>query len=308
MATILITGGTGMIGQQLTGLLLAKGYEVIIVGRKTPTGIKNLPGLSYATWDVKAQTIDADAIARADHIIHLAGAGVADERWNEKRKKEIVDSRVQGCSLIAKALKEIPNKVRSVVSASAIGWYGPDTEESKRNGFTEDASADTAFLGETCRLWEESIEPVAQLGKRLVKLRTGIVLSKSGGALAAFKKPLLACVATVLGTGEQVISWIHVNDLCRMYIYAMENNEMQGAYNAVAPNPVTNKQLTLALAKQMHGDFYVTVKVPAFALKLALGEMSIEVLKSATVSANKILSAGFSFSYDTIENAIDQLG
>ncbi len=304
MATILITGGSGMIGQQLTGMLLREGHEVIIVGRSVPRDVKGLPGVSYATWDIIRQTIDANAIERADHIIHLAGAGVADKRWNEKRKKEIVDSRVQGCSLIVKALKEIPNKVQSVISASAIGWYGADTEQSRQHGFTEDAPADTEFLGETCRLWEESIEPVTALGKRLVKLRTGIVLSEKGGALAEFKKPLLACVAAVLGSGEQVISWIHVDDLCRMYLYAIENIAMQGAYNAVAPHPVTNRELTITLAKEMRGNFYITVKVPAFALKLALGEMSIEVLKSATVSSAKIEREGFAFKYAGIAGAI----
>ena len=307
MATILITGGSGMIGRQLTGMLLAQGHAVIIIGRKIPNGIKSQPGLSYATWNVYDQTIDVNAISKADHIIHLAGAGVADKRWNENRKKEIVDSRVQGCSLIVKALKEIPNKVQSVISASAIGWYGADTEQSKRNGFTEEAPADTTFLGETCRLWEESIEPVTQSGKRLVKLRTGIVLSKTGGALSEFRKPLLACVAAVLGSGEQVISWIHVEDLCRMYIYAIENNEMRGVYNAVAPKPVTNKQLTVTLAKHMRGIFYFTVKVPEFVLKLALGEMSVEVLKSATVSSGKIEKSGFVFEYHEIEKAIDNL-
>ncbi len=293
-----------MIGRQLTGLLLAQGHEVIVVGRKIPAGSKPPAGLRYATWDINRKSIETGAIRRADHIIHLAGAGVADERWNEKRKKEIVDSRVLGCATLVKALTEIPNKVQSVITASAIGWYGPDTEESRRNGFTEDAPADSAFLGETCRLWEESIQPVTALGKRLVKLRTGIVLSKTGGALAEFKKPLSACVAAVLGNGNQVVSWIHVDDLCRMYIYAMENENLHGAYNAVAPHPVTNRELTLTLAKQMRGNFYITIQVPAFVLKLALGEMSIEVLKSATVSSAKIETAGFSFRYPDIMEAL----
>ncbi len=307
MPTILITGGTGMIGTRLTELLLAKGYEVIILSRQSSGVSRGKTGVTLANWDVAKQTIDQEAIAKADHIVHLAGAGVADKRWNEKRKQEIVDSRTQSSAIIVKALQEIPNYVQSVISSSAIGWYGADTPKSKENGFAEDAIADTQFLGDTCRLWEESIEPVTKLGKRLVKLRTGIVLSNTGGALVEFKKPLKAGLATILGGGDQVVSWIHVDDLCNMFIYAIENTELNGAYNAVAPHPVTNKQLTIALAKKMRGSFYIPVYVPSFVLKIVMGEMSIEVLKSATVSAHKIQLARFDFRYPTIESALEEL-
>jgi uncharacterized protein (TIGR01777 family) len=303
MNTVLITGGTGMIGTRLTKLLIEKGYAVIILTRSTAEVKHRLPGVSYARWDINKQTIDSDAIANADHIIHLAGAGVADKRWTATRKQEIVNSRTQSSTLIVKALKEIPNKVTTIVSASAIGWYGPDTILSKKNGFTEDAKADTAFLGETCRLWEESIQPAEQPGRRLVKLRTGIVLSNDGGALAEFKKPLKSFVAAIIGDGKQVVSWIHIDDLCFMYLSAIENENINGVYNAVAPNPVTNKELVLSLAKKMRGNFFIPMHVPAFALKIILGEMSIEVLKSATVSSQKIQSTGFGFSYPTIEAA-----
>ncbi|MDB5210954.1 MAG: hypothetical protein JWQ30_1781 [Sediminibacterium sp.] len=307
MATALITGGTGLVGMRLTKLLTEKGYAVTILTRDASEVKQKLTGVSYANWDIHKQTIDQDAIAKADHIIHLAGAGVADKRWSDKRKQEIVNSRTQSSALIVKALKEIPNNVKTVVSASAIGWYGADTPVSKQNGFTEDANADTAFLGQTCRLWEESIQPVEQLGKRLVKLRTGIVLSADGGALAKFKKPLKGFVAAILGDGKQVISWIHIDDLCRIYIAAIENETMSGAYNAVAPKPVTNKELTLSLARKMRDIFFIPIHIPSFALKIALGEMSIEVLKSATVSSQKIQSTGFAFSYPTIEEALAEL-
>lgn len=306
MATILITGGTGMIGTRLTEMLTDRGYEVIILTRNA-TKAHSLPGVSYARWDIARQIIDPGAIAKADHIIHLAGAGVADKRWSQARKEEIVCSRTESSALIVKALEENPNKVHSVISISAIGWYGPDTARSLKEGFAEGAPADSAFLGETCRLWEASIEPVTGLGKRLVKLRTGIVLSNRGGALAEFCKPVMGGVAAILGSGNQVVSWIHVDDLCRMFLFAVENNSLSGAYNAVAPHPVTNKTLTLNIAQKLRGRFYIPVYVPAFVLKILLGEMSIEVLKSANVSARKIQLAGFDFTYPDIRLALDNL-
>lgn len=295
-----------MIGTRLTEMLAGKGYDVIILTRSA-TKSPSLPGVSYARWDIDRQTIDPDAIGKADHIIHLAGAGVADKRWSQARKQEILRSRTESSTLIVKALKEYPNKVQSVISSSAIGWYGPDTARSLQEGFTEDLPADAAFLGETCRQWEASIEPVTGLGKRLVKLRTGIVLSDQGGALAEFRKPVMGGVAAILGNGDQVVSWIHVEDLCRMFLFAVENQSLNGAYNAVAPHPVTNKTLTLTLARKLRGRFYIPVYVPAFVLKIMLGEMSIEVLKSANVSARKIQQAGFDFSYPVIDQALDNL-
>lgn len=311
MATVLITGGTGTVGTRLTELLMHKGYSVIIVGRGgnqkkvvDTTGNANTY-LRYAKWNIADQTIEEWAIREADFIVHLAGAGVADQRWSAARKKEIADSRIRSGNLLVKALTEIPNQVKAVISSSAIGWYGPDPLNN--TGFSEDAPAFTDFLGTTCKEWEESIAPVQEMDKRLVILRTGIVLSNAGGALVEFKKPLMARTAAILGSGKQMISWIHIDDLCYQFIYAIEHNNLSGVYNAVAPFPVNNKTLTLTLAKKYCGSFYLPIYVPAFALKIALGEMSIEVLKSATVSSKKMLDAGFVFQYPNIEKALDNL-
>ena len=302
----MITGGTGLVGTALTKHLVDKGYQVIILSRNEDQ-TSSSSSVTFARWDVEKQTIDNNAIAKADYIIHLAGAGVADKRWSEKRKKEIVESRTQSSALLVKALSETANNVKAVISASATGWYGADEKRFRgKKGFTEDAPADGEFLGETCRLWEESISPIGRLGKRLVKLRTGIVLSNDGGALHEFKKPVKFGVASILGNGKQVVSWIHIDDLCRLYIYSIEH-EISGVYNAAAPTPVTNGNLVMRLAAKLKGSFFVPMYVPGFLIRLIFGEMSIEVLKSVTVSSDKIRNEGFTFLYPSIAAALDQL-
>jgi uncharacterized protein len=304
MRTVMITGGTGLAGRALTKLLLQKGYKVIILSRAKRAANTALPGVSYAQWDVAAQTIDVAAVQRADCIVHLAGAGVMEKRWSVTYKKEIVDSRTMSSALIATTLASNANKVTAIVSASAIGCYGPDS--SPVVPFEEGAPFNKNFLGETCRLWEQSIEPVTALGKRLVKLRIGIVLSNDGGALAEFKKPLRLGIAGILGSGKQVVSWVHIDDLCAMILFAIENGQLTGVFNAVAPAPVSNKVLTLTLARQLRGKFFIPIYVPSFVLKLMLGESSIEILKSTAVSCKKIQAAGFTFAHATIENALSQ--
>ena len=309
MARVLITGGTGLVGTAVKNLLLQKGYEVVLLTRST------VSEKGYAHWDINAGTIDATAIAAADYIIHLAGAGVADKRWSEARKQEILDSRTKSSALLVKALEETPNKVKAVISASAIGWYGPDNNNGDNNlvaqGFVETDPSYPDFLGTTCAAWEASIAPVTAntngLQKRLVCLRTGIVLSKHGGALKEFLKPLAVRMAAVLGNGKQMISWIDVRDLAKMFVYAIEHENMSGSYNAVAPSPVSNKTLTQTLASILYGNFYITTYVPSFILKIMLGEMSIEVLKSTTVSAQKIQEAGFVFDYPEISKSLSTL-
>lgn len=302
--TVLITGGTGLVGRSLTKALIAKGYKVIILTRDT-YGKKQTDNLVYAKWDVHKQQIDTAALQQADYIVHLAGAGVVEKKWTDAYKKEIQQSRTESSRLLIDALQQNTNKVKAVISASAIGWYGADKEPVEI--FTEADAADDGFLGQTCKLWEAGIEPVTALGKRLVKLRIGIVLSNDGGALAEFKKPLRFGIAAVLGNGKQMVSWIHMDDLCSLFIAAVENEQLSGSYNAVAPNPVSNRLLTITLAKALNNRSFIAMQVPVFVLKIMMGERSIEVLKSTTVSCKKILDTGFEFTYKTIDAALKNL-
>ena len=304
MQTILITGGTGMVGQSLTNFLLAKGYQVIVLTRQKKQSSR--AHFSFAQWDINKGWIDPAAIAAADYIIHLAGEGVADKRWTTARKKAILDSRVNSSALLVKTLNENPNKVKAIVAASAIGWYGPDNEKSKQSGFVETDPVDTSFLGHTCQQWEESMHPVKALGIRLVTIRIGIVFNKMGGALAEFLKPAKLGAAAILGDGQQMVSWIHQQDLNRLMLFALEQEQVDGVFNAVAPDPVNNATLTKAIAKRFH-TWAIPFKVPSFILKIMLGEMSVEVLKSANVSASKILAAGFSFDFASMDEALDDL-
>ncbi len=307
MPVVLISGGSGLIGTNLTRHLLERNYDVIILSRDKDKSSEN-PKVSYAHWDIGKREIDAAAINKADHIIHLAGAGVMGKRWTDAYKKKILESRTDSSSLILESLTENKCRIKSFISASAIGWYGRDSAPLiRKEGFIETDPADDSFLGETCRLWEASVGPVTAMGARLVKLRTGIVLSNDGGAYKEFIMPLKFGIAGILGGGKQIISWIHMDDLCRMYVEAIENNELNGSYNAVAPLPVTNKSLMLHAADALREKFYIPVYVPAFLLKLMLGKRCTEILKSTTVSSKKIKLAGFTFLYPTIEAAIGEL-
>lgn len=307
MAVVLISGGSGLIGTHLTRLLIERGHDIIILSRKK-NKISTVPQIAYSYWNVEKKVIDKEVVSKADHIIHLAGAGVMDKKWTGKYKKNILESRTKSAGLIINCLKGNENHVKSFVSASAIGWYGEDgNSPDRKDGFIESNMPANDFLGETCLLWEAAVDKATELGARLVKLRTGIVLSNEGGAFKEYKMPLHFGVATVLGNGKQVVSWIHIEDLSRMYCEAIENNYLKGSYNAVAPEPVSQKKLILTLGQKLRNKFFIPIYVPSLLLKLIFGKRSIEILKSATVSNKKIKSTGFTFLYPSIEAAIDDL-
>ena len=256
--------------------------------------------ITYAYWNPEKGEIDINALKGIEAIVHLAGAGVADKRWREKRKKEIVDSRVNSTAFLVAMLKEHATSCKTFIAASATGFYGPDSHYSA--SFTEDSPAFNDFLGNTCRQWEGASEPIAGIMRRVV-LRFGIVLSKGGGAFQQFVNPMSFGVLPILGSGGQVVSWIEMHDLARLILFTLEHTEMSGIYNAVAPGHVSNRKLMQTIAA-VKGGVKIPFHVPSALLKVLLGEMSTEVLKSCTVSADKITNAGFVFEHPDIESAV----
>jgi uncharacterized protein (TIGR01777 family) len=277
---VLITGGTGLVGKRLTQLLLKRGYDVALLSRKK----ESIPSVKVYEWNVEKGYIEAGALFNTSHLIHLAGAGVADGRWTDERKKVILESRTKTIQLIAKHLKENNIALRSFVSASGSSFYGENTGNQQH---TEKDSPGKDFLSHVTVEWEKAADSIAETGVRTVKLRTGIVLSNEGGALPKMAMPAKFGFGAPLGSGEQWISWIHEDDLCDMYLQAMTDRTWQGAYNAVAPGPVTNAELTKEICKALNRPQWLP-NVPAFSLKLAFGEMANVVLGSNYVINQRI--------------------
>lgn len=291
MKNILISGGSGLVGKEVTAYLESKRYNVAWLSRKPAQYQQKAFG-----WDIQNNTIDEQALAWCDGIIHLAGAGVADKRWTEERKNEILNSRILSTRLLFEQLQKSEKKPEVFVSASAAGYYGFDTGT---DFIDESSPVGTDFLADVVQQWEEEIFKIKSLGIRTVALRTGIVLDKKAGALAEMLKPP---VAAPLGNGRQYVSWIHIHDLAAIYGFSLEH-PIEGIYNAVAPHPVSNSSLTQVAAKAK-GKPFLPVPVPAFVLKAILGEMSNIVTGGNKVSSGKIEKAGFNFMYPFIKEAV----
>lgn len=291
MIKILITGGKGLIGTHLAKKFLEKNYKVIILTR-------NPKNENEFEWDIDKKYIDETVFKNLDYIIHLAGAGIADKRWTDKRKQEIIHSRVASTNLLFEKIKEHKVNLKGFIAASAIGFYGAKTTDKI---FTETDKPANDFLGKVCQLWEEAIHQFKKENSRTVILRTGVVLSKTGGALAKMKTPIISPI----GSGKQYIPWVHIDDLCSMYINAIENN-LSGIYNAVAPEHQTNKSFSKILAKKMK-RLYIPIGVPSFLLKLIFGQMAVILLKGSRVSSEKIENSGFKFQFKTLAKALENL-
>jgi uncharacterized protein len=295
---ILITGASGLIGSRLTALLLQKGHHVSHLGRIAKHG-----AVPSFVWNVPDQTIDSTCLTGIDTIIHLAGAGVADKPWTEKRKQEILDSRVQSTQLLYKTLSENKHTVTSFISASAIGYYG---FEKGNELLTESSPPGNDFLANVTKQWEDAIDKLEELSLRVAKLRIGIVLSDKGGALKPMVMPVKLWLGSPIGSGEQMLSWVHIDDLCAMFIHLVENETLRGAFNGTGPYAVSNANFVNAIGKVLHKPVFMP-RVPSFAIRLLLGEMADLVLKGSRVSSQRIQDAGFSFRFKTLEEALKNL-
>jgi hypothetical protein len=287
---VLITGGTGFVGRNLTKMLVDKGYEISVLSRSKR---KNEPSISYYLWDVTAQVIDEKAVLEADFIIHLAGENIASKRWTAKRKKEIIDSRVQPVQLIKSVLEKHNKKIDAFISASGVGIYG-----AKNGGRIcyETRKAGTDFLAITCVKWEATADSLRAFANRIVKVRTGLVLGKNGGFLSKLIPVFSWRIGSALGSGKQYMPWIHIDDLCAIYVEAITNSEMDGAYNAAINDNTTNMIFSKTLAKVL-GDKIWLPNIPSVILQLVMGEMSKIILKGRRVSSEKLLNLGFQFRF-----------
>jgi uncharacterized protein (TIGR01777 family) len=296
MSVILLAGGSGLIGRRLSALLRAQGHMVRNLTRSPG-------GAGQFAWNPATGTLDEAALRDVDAVINLAGAGIADRRWTPARKRELIESRVQSAKTLHDAFLRTGHRPKVYLSASAIGYYGNSGE---RPMAETDAPVDHSFMVDCCRQWESAADAIAGLGIRTVKLRIGVVLDKAGGALAEFVKPLRFGVGAYFSDGAAWYSWIHTDDVCRLFIWAMENPEVTGVFNAVAPHPARNKELVKAIAKARRRPALI-VPAPGFALRLVLGEMAAVVLNSNRIDSGKAVRAGFHFQFPELESALAQI-
>lgn len=298
METILITGGTGLIGKSLIPELLSKGYHVRILSRTK----KNVGRVEVFQWNIDQETIDPSALKDVDHIIHLAGENVGDGRWTTKRKKEIFDSRIKSQKLI---LDSIKNPLKTYISAGGISIYGVATSDkifSEEEGLTDTKND---FLADISLHWENAATHFKSKAERVVILRTPIVLAKTG-ALQKMAKPIKMGIGSALGSGEQYVPWVHIDDIVNAYLHALENTNMDGAYNVAAHEHLTNQELTTQIAKALEQKLWLP-KVPRFLLKLMFGEMAGIILEGSRVHNTKLVETCFKFKYPNVKEALENI-
>lgn len=298
--TILITGATGLVGQELLSLLLQNGHTVHYLSTSNNKLVTNSNYKGFY-WNPKTAEIDTDSLADVEVIVHLAGASVA-KKWTKSYKDEIIDSRVLSTKLLFQTLQNTPNQVKQIVSASAIGIY-PD---SLTNIYHEsDLDIDVSFLGNVVKLWENEVNQFEKLQLIVSKIRIGIVLAKNGGALQEMVKPIQYGVGAAFGSGEQYQSWIHIQDLVAIFYHVIEN-KLPGIYNGVSPYPVTNTELTKSIAKTLNKPFFLP-NIPKFVMQLILGEMHQILFSSQHVSCRKLLDENFQFKFASLDKALNDL-
>ena len=294
---VLITGASGLIGSKLQEFLKFKGYEVLIVSRKKSDES------NHYHWDLNEKKLETGAVIDTDYIIHLAGAGVMDKPWTEQYKKEIIESREASTQLLYDQLRIVPHHVKAFISASAIGYYGLDTGDRM---ISEENGKGNGFLADVVEKWEKVIAKIEDFKIRVVRLRIGIIMSDKGGALPKMAAPAKLGAGAAIGTGKQYMSWIHIDDFCNMVYHVLDNYNIKGTFNAVAPNPVTNQELSKKISKYLNKPFFLP-NIPSFILKLIFGEKALMLLGGNRVSSKKIESTGFRFKYSDIDSTLKDL-
>lgn len=298
--TVLITGATGLVGQELVNLLLQNGHNVHYLSTSKSKLVTNTNYKGFF-WNPKKSEIDTNALTGVEVIIHLAGASVA-KKWTTAYKEEIIESRVLSTQLLYKTLQKNSHQVKQIISASAVGIY-PD---SLTDIYHEtDLDIDVSFLGNVVKQWENEVSQFEKLEIIVSKIRIGIVLAKNGGALQEMAKPIQYGVGAAFGSGEQYQSWIHIQDLVAIFQFVMEN-QLAGVYNGVAPYPVTNSELAKAIAKTLGKPLFLP-NIPKFVMKLILGEMHQILFSSQHVSCRKILDENFQFKFASLDKALNDL-
>lgn len=297
---ILVTGATGLIGKELISLLLAKNHTIHYL-TTSKAKIEDRPNCSGFYWNPQQGKIDESCIYGVDVIIHLAGANIA-KRWTNAYKQEIIESRTLSAELLFNLVKKTPNQVKQIITASGTSIY-PESIDKVYDETTKES--EDSFLSNVVKKWEASVDVFQVLGIKVCKLRTGIVLANHGGALPEMVKPIKLGLGSVMGSGKQMQSWIHLKDLIALYNFALEK-QLEGVYNAVSPNPISNEVLTKTIAKSLKKSLWLP-NTPEFVMKLILGEMAYLLFSSKNLSANKVLDLGFQFQFPEINKAIHHL-
>jgi uncharacterized protein len=291
---ILVSGSTGLVGKALVSSLTGAGHQVTRLVRSQPgAGEKDI------YWDPEAGSLDSSRLEGLDGVVHLAGESIAEGRWTAEKKARIRNSRVKGTQLLAEALAQRAQRPRTLICSSAIGYYGDRGAEILR----EDSRPGSGFLPDVCREWEAATKPAADSGIRVVNLRTGLVLSSSGGALPKMLPPFKLGAGGKLGTGQQYMSWIAIDDLVGTIQHALEKNTLSGPVNAVSPHPVTNLEFTKTLGRVLSRP--TIFAVPAFTVRLMFGQMGEDLLlASARVEPARLAGSGYVFRYPLLEGAL----
>lgn len=298
---VLITGGTGFIGNHLIPLLLKRGYEVAVLSRSSKKS--GTDGLHYYQWDIKRKKIDSKALENVSFIINLAGANIGSERWSQERKKTLIRSRVQSTNFLFESFAAHPSKLECVLSASAVGYYGTFNSDKT---LTEEDPNGNDFLAEVCRQWEETARQFEKLGSRVVILRQGPVLGKEGEIyqrMSAFAK---FGINTAVGSGKQYLPWIFIDDLISLYLFVLNHPKMTGAFNAVSGTDTNANEFAKALSDSLNRPI-LTPNAPAFAIKFLYGELGETLLKGSNVSNHKLEKEGFNFQHKDLQEVLNKI-